>query len=300
VQERGGPRPFDASTRALIEGDPEGWLAWLGLAVNGPVRPIDSDLSTVLASVDKVIRVEAPSPWLAHVELQVSRDPVLPLRLLQYHALLLHRHRIPVATTVVLLRRQARARGLNGRFVQRGPEGEVTVSFNYRVVRLWQRPVEELLTGGLGVLPLAPLAAIEPGRLPAVLDRLDARFEQEAPSPSAVDDLWAATLLLMGVRYDRGVILGLGQRVQRMRESVTYQIILEEGIEKGREEGLLRGEIEGMVHALIQVGTRRIGSPSPLTVDRLDAINDPDVVRRLLDGVLTTNSWDELLSTIGT
>ena len=32
----------------------------------------------------------------------------------------------------------------------------------------------------------------------------------------------------MGVRYDRDEITDLIQRVRRMRESVTYQIILEE------------------------------------------------------------------------
>jgi hypothetical protein len=108
VQERGGPRPFDVSTRGLIEADPEGWLKWLGLPLNGRVRPVDSDISTVLATVDKVLRVEAASPWLAHVEIQAGHDPALPLRLLQYHALLLHRPQLPVSTTVVLLRRQAR------------------------------------------------------------------------------------------------------------------------------------------------------------------------------------------------
>jgi hypothetical protein len=31
-----GPRPFDITTRLLLEGDPAGWLRWLGLHVDGP------------------------------------------------------------------------------------------------------------------------------------------------------------------------------------------------------------------------------------------------------------------------
>jgi predicted transposase YdaD len=295
VQEQGGPRPFDASTRALIEGDPVGWLTWLGLPVDGPIQPIDSDISTVLAAVDKVLRVEAPSPWLAHVELQASRDPLLPVRLLQYHALLLHRHQIPVATTVVLLRRQARAAGLTGRFRQRGPTGEPTIAFNYHVVRLWERPVEELLTGGLGIVPLAPLAAVERGQLPDVLERLDQRFADETPSPSAVDDLWAATLLLMGVRYDRSVILGLGERVQRMRESVTYQIILEEGIEKGRAEG----ELSATRRLIEHLGSQRFGPPDADVAQRLARVHDLAALERASEAILTAGSWDDVLALAG-
>ncbi|HZT80116.1 MAG TPA: hypothetical protein VFA26_07840 [Gemmataceae bacterium] len=32
--------------------------------------------------------------------------------------------------------------------------------FRYGVVRVWQLPPEQLLTGGLGTLPLAPIGAV--------------------------------------------------------------------------------------------------------------------------------------------
>jgi hypothetical protein len=65
MQEGAGPRPFDVTTRRLIEADPEGWLAWIGLPADGPVQAIESDVSTVLAEVDKVLRVDGPRPTLA-------------------------------------------------------------------------------------------------------------------------------------------------------------------------------------------------------------------------------------------
>ena len=58
MQQNRGPRPFDTTTRLLIDSDPAGWLRWSGLPVDGPVRPIESDVSTVLAEVDKVLRPE--------------------------------------------------------------------------------------------------------------------------------------------------------------------------------------------------------------------------------------------------
>src|SRR3954452_20208598 len=107
MQQGPGPRPFDATTRGLIESDPAGWLRWVGLPVDGPVAPLESNLSTVLAEVDKVLLVGGPAPWLAHLETQTGRDPDLPSRLLQYHALLGHRDKIPVESIVVLLRPEA-------------------------------------------------------------------------------------------------------------------------------------------------------------------------------------------------
>lgn len=193
MQEGAGPRPYDVTTRQLIEGYPEGWLEWIGLPPDGPVHPIESDIGTVLAEVDKVLRVDGPRPWIAHLELQANRDPRLPTRMLQYNALLLHRHQVVVESTVVLLRPEADGPEMTGLFEQHGVAGFRTVSFGYHVVRLWQHPVERLLSSSLGVLPMAPLAADAPAQLPLVLRRVEERLRQET-APTVADELWAAPI----------------------------------------------------------------------------------------------------------
>ena len=60
---------------------PADWLNQLGLIHGEPVRVINSDLSSVTAEADKVIRVEGPQPWLVHIELQAGYDRTLPRRL---------------------------------------------------------------------------------------------------------------------------------------------------------------------------------------------------------------------------
>ncbi len=52
---------FDALTRSLLEKYPADWLNQLGLIHGEPVRVMNSDLSSVTAEADKVIRVEGPS-----------------------------------------------------------------------------------------------------------------------------------------------------------------------------------------------------------------------------------------------
>ena len=71
------PKPFDATLKDLVEAYPRDWLAQLDLSTPVPVAVIDADLSTVTAQADKVLRVDEPSPWLLHLELQASRDPGL-------------------------------------------------------------------------------------------------------------------------------------------------------------------------------------------------------------------------------
>src|SRR5437764_15009208 len=100
------PQPFDASTKYLIEAQPADWLEYLGLP-RADVDVIPADLSTVTAAADKVLRVRAGEPWLAHVELQASRDRELPERHLEYNVLLKRRHRLPVRSLVVRLRPDA-------------------------------------------------------------------------------------------------------------------------------------------------------------------------------------------------
>ena len=48
--------------RSLLEKYPADWLNQLGLIHGEPVRVINSDLSSVTAEADKVIRVEVYSP----------------------------------------------------------------------------------------------------------------------------------------------------------------------------------------------------------------------------------------------
>src|SRR5215217_2115802 len=185
VQEGAGPRPYDVSLSYLIELDARGWLDWLRLPSEGPIESIESDVGTVLAEVDKVLRVGGTDSWLAHIEIQAGSDPRLETRLLQYHALLHHRHGLPVETTVVLLTPEADRPRLSGRYERRGLYGNVTISFAYRVIRLWERPLQELLSGGLGVLPLAPLANVELTDLPPVIERLEERISDETDVTTA-------------------------------------------------------------------------------------------------------------------
>ena len=280
-------KPYDSATKKLLEFDPPAWLACAGLDPTGPVRVIDSEVSTVTAEADKVFEVGDPPAYLAHFELQSGHDLALPRRLLHYNVLLHHRHELPVRSVAVILRRAAESPGLTGTHHVRFVDGASYLDFRYSVLRVWTLDLETVLRGGLGMLPLAPLAGVSEADLPSVINRMKRRLDREVPQAEA-NLLWTATKVLMGLVFPVDLTLQLLQGVQDMRESVTYQAML--------EEGRVEGRVEGERRILLRVGRNRFGAPSSNVVAALDAITDEATLAALADRLLEVGSWDELLA----
>lgn len=277
------PKPFDATLKELITGYPRDWLARFGLPSGLPVRLIDTDLSTVTALADRVLRVEDMEPWLFHVEMQSGRDPGLNLRLLKYGALLADRHKLPVHLLLVLLRPEADAPDLTGEFRLQPPHGRTWMGIGYEVARIWEHPVSDYLTGGVGTLPLAPLADLSGRALTDVVRHMDARISSEVPSAAAAT-LWTCSYVLMGLRYRAEVISQVTQGVLKMRESTTYQAILAEG--SAAEARKL----------LLLLGTERFGEPDAGIRKRIEGESGIERLEELARRVLRVASWEELLA----
>jgi hypothetical protein len=54
-------KPFDATTKTLVENYPQDWIACLNLPM-GAVSVTDADLATITTEADRVLRVEAALP----------------------------------------------------------------------------------------------------------------------------------------------------------------------------------------------------------------------------------------------
>jgi predicted transposase YdaD len=117
-------KPFDATTKELLERNPRAWLEFLLSRDVGKVRVVNADLSTITSEADKVFRVEGRKPWMVHVELVSRRGPTLTHRIQRYNILVRCRHKLPVQSIVVLLRREADGPSLSGLLQDHLPEGE--------------------------------------------------------------------------------------------------------------------------------------------------------------------------------
>jgi len=174
------------------------------------------------------------------------------------------------------------------------PDGRRYLLFLYDVVRIWKLPSEQVLAAGLGTLPLAPVAAVDRRELPDLIRVMERRLSAEA-APDEAASLWAATYVLMGLRYPAELGAQLLGGVARMKESVTYQAIVEEGRAEGRAEGWAEARTR-LQKVLLTVGTQRLGPPTPQARAAIQVITDLDQLTRLSEQLLNVESWDELLS----
>jgi predicted transposase YdaD len=134
----------------------------------------------------------------------------------------------------VLLHRRADSRKLTGLYERGFPGEPFDAALRYRVVRVWEVPAAAWLSGGLGLVPLAPLGSVQKSDLPAIVARMKQRFDREAPGQAK--ELWSAAYILMGLRYEPALVQTLLGGVVNMKESVTYQAILHEGEAIGKAE----------------------------------------------------------------
>jgi predicted transposase YdaD len=279
-------KPFDATLKDLIEEDSAAWPALVGPWPVRRVTVIDADVSTVSAAADKVIRVEGPQgDWLLNLEPQSGYAADGPERLHMYSALLHRRHELPVHSAMLLLRRDANASNLTGVLELRLPgEAESYDVFRYQVIRLWLEPVSRLLAGGLGPLALAPLTDEGAADLAGVVRRIDERLRHEAARALAAK-VWAATFVLMGLRYPADLTETLMQGVTTMEESTTYQLIVR------------RGRLQEARTLLLRIGRSKFGAPADdATTAVLNNLTDLERLEALGERLLHVASWQELLA----
>jgi predicted transposase YdaD len=277
--------------KELVWDDPPALLERIGIPYAGTVDVIDSDITTLSASADKVIRVPEPEPYLVDIELQSYHDSDL-VRTLWYRQVALdYRHNLTVLTVLVLLRWEANSPRLDGTYERKLPDGFQTNRYNYNVVRLWEDDPELYLNASVALVPLAPLADVSRTELPGVIQRMKARIGQE-PRPRAAK-LFAISYLLMGLRYEDELTNQLFEGIEIMRESTTYQRILTEG----RQEGENLGRLHEARRIIYLQGSQRFGEPGSASTAALEAIEDVGrlelLVKRILEPDL--HDWDDLL-----
>jgi predicted transposase YdaD len=288
-------KTFDAVTRSLLERHPTDWLNFLGLIHDEPARVVNSDLSTVTAEADKVIRVEGPVPWLVHVELQTRFDKTLPRRLLPYNTLLNLRHDLPVHSVAVLLQAQADGEELDGVLRLRSPDERCSLEFRYHVVRVWELPTEVLLSGGRGVLPLAPITASTEEGVPLIIEELKQRVD---PAASSGEDreFWMATVLMTGLRFPWDKIEDWFRGITAMRQSSAYEHFVSEGRALGVKEGIKEGSLLEARKLILRIGQRSFGPPDSTIQARIESIADLESLEQLLEKLLSSTGWSDLLA----
>jgi predicted transposase YdaD len=257
---------------------------------------------TTATNADKLLRVYEPT-YLLHIELQATYDSDMGRRVLVYNTVAHRNHRLPVHSVVFLLRPEADGPAMSGEWRYNVPGLEkFGLELQYQVVRLWQIPVDAMLTAPPTLLPLAPLSAVTEANMPMVINRLDERLRRETGSIDRTN-LLTATYLLLGLRFDSAAADHLMEGVMELKESKTYQSVLEEGHREGLARGLFEGRVEGSCdearRILLRLGVKRLGEPSSDQQATLQQVLNLDEIEAYIDRVSSTESWADLLRPLG-
>jgi predicted transposase YdaD len=285
-------KPFDPTLKALVECGPKDWVTLAGLPA-AATRIIDADIATVSAAADKVLRVETEPAYLLHLEFLSGHDAAAQPCLLHKRNLLLEdRHDLAVRTLLVVLRPEADSPVLTG-LRQRAFLGETEpyITFRYDVLRVWQVRPEVFLKGGLGTLPLAPIADVTKADLPGIIKRMEDRLRSQRESQAK--RLWMAAGLLMGLRYPGELIRELLKGVVGMKESTFYQAILREG----REEGVAEGALAEARKLVLIAGESHFGPADAQVKAALESIQEVERLEAMMARHQQAADWQDLLAT---
>jgi len=288
------PKPYDDAMKKLVGGNPQDLVSWiLPGALYGKQLPFELNVENIYADGLLLATLDGKE-FLAHFEFQSSYDGRIGERLLEYNVLASRQYNyLPVYSCVIYLKNHSSVphsplmRGL--------PNGEEVVRFHYRSIELGKLAAGELLqTGLVGLLPLLPLT--KDGAQREVVEEMISGLI----SADKTESLWIGYALASRVLTDD--LNWLKRRFAMLedilRDTPVYQEVLAKGEEKGLEKGREEGKLEAQRQALLDVVQERFPAIARIAKQQADAIQDPEVLRRLtvkISVVKTSKEAEEYL-----
>lgn len=254
---------IDNVSKFLIEQYSTDFAAWL-IGQPIPLTAINpTELNVEPIRADSVMLLQSTN-LILHTEFQTLPDETMPFRMADYYLRLCRKFpNREIQQFVIYLKPSS------SDLVRQTRYQTNVMTHEFRVIRLWEEPVEAFLTTP-GLLPYAVLSQAE--NKEEVLQQVVRELEK-IDNPREKNNLTAATSILAGLELTQQTIRRL-MRTPAMRESTMYQFILEEGRAEGR--------IEGERSVIMKQLTRKVGNLSPklqakvadLTIERLEALGE--------------------------
>ncbi len=236
------------------------WLLDTDVARIKRAQPLNIELAAGTLRSDTVFRV-----WLAdgqvvllHVEFQGRRsDRAMSWRMLDYISRLAQREEARCLESVVIYIGAGAGARDTGEYCLEGYTGASTLTWRYRVIRLWQMPAAELLAlGRPALLPLVGQTQLtqpeqELRQVVAALAELPADEERArllAALTSLLPDKEVLEMLEQLIDFIAQDPLLETPYLRRLREQS-----IAEGRAEGRVEGIAEGHEKGLAEGLLQM-----------------------------------------------
>lgn len=273
---------YDNVCKYLAEEYPNDFVRWLLNIESVNVEVLKTELKTEPVRADSLILLQVGNKIL-HSEFQTLPDykNPIPFRMLRYWVRLQEKYPSAEVEQVVIFLKPTTSEQ-----VFEDSYNKPNLNFHYRVIRLWEQP-PDLFLAIPGLLPLAPLTRSEEPRslLEQVADKID-RVENR----NQQRELTACTELLAGLQFDRDFIRQI-LREELMRESVTYQDILQKGKQMGIQLGIEQGKFDMIMRLL----THRFGRIPREQQDKIGELSGWQL-ENLGEALLEFQSMSDLVS----
>ena len=260
---------YDSILKFLIDEYTKPILTWLlNQEINDKIEMLPTELNIEPIRADGVFFLQVGNK-IIHLEFQTrpKSDPPLPLRMLDYWVRLyrlykLYEKNYELEQVIIFLRRDTSEKVFEESF-QVG-----NTNHHYRVIRIWECDPTPLLSQP-ELLPLAVLAKSEKPEmlLSEVAQKVKAIENQRQKSNIA-----AGVELLAGINYSEELIkMYLHDDI--LRESVTYQRILNDGVKIGikREFDLINRQLRKRFGEVSETLKPQINS---LSVEQLELFGE--------------------------
>ena len=293
------PGEYDSLLKETLLRDPVALLRFVGIDASGVITSENTDLSASSRQADILLKVHSLD-LLVHLELQMSYDARMALRMLEYRVLSCMKEAFlsRMRSIVILLREKADGPGLTG--VLESDD----LRFTYDVIRLWKQDAELVFSLPVHFWPLALLCNVSIESLAVVVRRIEAGISGEYSGEVDRREILSGVHLLLGLRVGRAVAEQIMEAFMiDLEESATYQAILQKGEQRGIQEGMQQGIQQGermgsLVEArriLLRLGSLRLGEPSAEAALLLESIEDASVLEAMIEKALSASTWQDVL-----
>lgn len=254
---------YDNTCKYLAEKSPASFVRWLLNTEPENIQVLKTEIIPEPIEADALVLLQTDNQIL-HLEFQTVpySNPPIPLRMLEYKAILTRKYRLPIEQVVIFLKLT------NSELVLQNQYQDNYTTHRYRIIRMWeQNPAPLLVTPEL--LPLAALAQS---------DNPNTLLEQVAQEVAMIgeieqrNNISACVFVLAGLRFEKKLIRQLF-REDIMRESVTYQDILQQGVQQGVQQGMQRGEVAILQRQI----SRRFGELEPQLSEQIQRLDIPQL-----------------------
>src|SRR5438552_4059627 len=143
------PGRWDTSTKRLVGEKPEHFVRWLvkGAEFKGKAKLKPTSLNTREREVDNLYQIRLfDLYYLVHIEFQTYYDEMMAKRMWEYNILATFSYDCPTYSFVIYLKECEVPEPF---YKWKDAEGKVIHHFNFRIIKLWETPLEELRQIGL-------------------------------------------------------------------------------------------------------------------------------------------------------